>query len=280
MEVQKSLNFQWKKSYTFIAILCVLSIFTGVLGGVTYYKLKSTDIIRHGEHGDTDDKLNILIAGIDTMENFADTLILATVDTPAKEITLTSIPSDTLVNVQKSTQKIGSVWSIGGCDMLKTYASGVTKKNIHNYVIFDFTTLEKTFDIIGPIEFDIPFDMHYTDTKQGLTIDFKKGVKSLNGAECVKLLRYKPTEDEASRRDIQNMFLKTFITKMSADEIMSKLPAILKEIIKHVTTDFSKYSINRYVQIVKALDGKAEIITKTLMGNYQTINDISYFVAE
>lgn len=255
------------------------SIFTGVLGGVTYYKLISTDLLRHSEHGDTDDKLNIIIAGIDNMENFADTLILATIDTPAKEIILTSIPSDTLVNVQNSTQKIGSVWSIGGGEMLKNHASAVTKKNIHNFVAFDFVTLEKTFDILGPIEFDIPFDMHYTDTKQGLTIDFKKGVKSLNGADCVKLLRYKPS-DEASRRQLQNLFLKSFISQMSADEVTIKLPALLKEIIKHVSTDFSKYSINRYVQIVKAMDGKAEIITKTLTGGYQTINDISYFVAE
>lgn len=273
------MTFKWKKSYIFIAILCMISIFTGVLGGVTYYKLKSTDILRHSEHIDTDDKINIIIAGIDSMENFADTLILATIDTPAKEITLTSIPSDTLVNVQNSTQKIGSVWSIGGGEMLKEHTASLTKKNIHNFVAFDFATLEKTFDILGKVEFDIPFDMYYTDTKQGLTIDFKKGTKSLNGAECVKLLRYKPT-DEASRREIQNAFLKSFISQMSTDDVASKLPSLLKEIIKHVSTDFSKYSIERYVQIVKTLNGKAEVITKTLTGNYQTINDISYFVAE
>lgn len=258
----------------------MLSIFTGVLGGVTYYKLKSIDLIRHGEHGDADDKLNIIIAGIDSMENFADTLVLATIDAPAKEIVLTSIPSDTLVNVQNSTQKIGSVWGVGGGDMLKDYASAVTKKNIHNFVVFDFATLEKTLDIVGPVEFDIPFDMHYTDTKQGLTIDFKKGSTSLSGADCVKLLRYKPSGDEASRRELQSMFLKSFILQMSTDAVTSKLPALLKEIIKHVSTDFSKYSVNRYVQIVKALDGKADIITKTLTGGYQTINDISYFVAD
>ena len=257
----------------------MISIFVGVLGGVTYYKLKSTDILRHSEHGDTDDKLNIIIAGIDSMENFADTLILATIDTPAKEIVLTAIPSDTLVNVQNSTQKIGSVWSIGGGEMLKNYVSAITKKNIHNFVAFDFVTLEKTFDIVGPLDFDIPFDMHYTDTKQGLNIDFKKGVKSLSGEDCVKLLRYKPS-DETSRRNLQNMFLKSFISQMSTDEVASRLPVMLKEIIKHVSTDFSKYSINRYVQIVKAMNGKADIITKTLTGNYQTINNISYFVAE
>ncbi len=258
----------------------MLSIFTGVLGGVTYYKLKSIDLIRHGEQGDADDKLNIIIAGIDSMENFADTLIVATVDAPAKEIVLTTIPSDTLINVQSSTQKIGSVWSIGGGEMLKSYASAVTDKNIHNFVAFDFATLEKTLDIVGPVKFDIPYDMRYTDTKQGLTIDFKKGPASLSGADCVKLLRYKATDDEASRRELQNEFLKSFISQMSTEEVTSKLPVLLKEIIKYVSTDFSKYSISRYVQLVKAMDENAQIITKTLTGGYQTINDISYFVAK
>ena len=50
-------------------------------------------------------------------------------------------------------------------------------------------------DVVGGVDYDVPFDMSYHDASQDLSIEFKKGEQHLNGKQVVEYLRWRHNDD-------------------------------------------------------------------------------------
>ena len=59
------------------------------------------------------------------------------------------------------------------------------------YVIANFDGIAEIVDVIGGVDYDVPFDMSYHDASQDLSIEFKKGYQHLDGEEVVEYLRWR-----------------------------------------------------------------------------------------
>ena len=138
--------------------------------------------------------LDVLIMGEST--GMSDTLIVCSYNPKTQKASMLSIPRDTYVtngNYKNSAyNKINSLYS-GGETPEKTLkaVNEITGLDIKNYVLVDTEALIKLVDLIGGLEFDVPIDMKYDDSSQGLHIDLKKGYQKLTGEQAEQIARFR-----------------------------------------------------------------------------------------
>ena len=111
--------------------------------------------------------------------------------------------------------------------------------NIDYYVNLDLTAFKYIVDVVGPIPFEVPEDMNYSDPAQNLHIQLSKGLQELNGAEAEQLVRYRGYPDaDLGRIKTQQAFLKAFIEQVLKPENKVNLPGIIKGIYPYIQTNF------------------------------------------
>jgi polyisoprenyl-teichoic acid--peptidoglycan teichoic acid transferase len=100
---------------------------------------------------------------------------------------------------------------------------------------------------IGGVNFDVPINMDYDDPIQNLSIHFKKGVQYLNGADAMRVVRFRHNNDgtgygseDLGRMQTQQKFLKAVAKKMlTASNILTKIDDYAKIFNQYVDTDLS-----------------------------------------
>jgi LCP family protein required for cell wall assembly len=198
-------------------------------------------------NGDTDfakkykdsKRINVLVLGEN--QKLTDTIMLASFDTELKRVDVISVPRDTYYERKDypgaALQKINSVYKTEGITGAAIAVSNVLcGVPIHYYEIIGDDDIEKVVDAMGGIEIDVPINMHYTDKKQKLYIDLKKGKQTLNGNEAVQYLRFRKgykTGDigrvEAQQKFVKEAFKQSIgigfpkVAKTVTDEVESNL---------------------------------------------------------
>lgn len=119
------------------------------------------------------------------------------------------------------------------------------------FVIVNMNIIEELVDLIGGIDYEIPFRMKYDAPDQNLHIDFQPGMQHLDGKEVVEFLRWRqnnpgyPVNDEqydgsdTSRIKKLQDFLKEASKQVLTAKNVSKIPDIVKQIKELTETDFS-----------------------------------------
>jgi LCP family protein required for cell wall assembly len=164
-------------------------------------------------------RVNTLILGQNNQ--LTDTIMLASFDTEVKRVDIISVPRDTYYPRPEyegaAFQKINSVYETGGkteeergvaaAEAVSKVLAGVP---IHFYAVIGNDDVKKIVDSMGGVEIDVPMDMKYTDKKQKLYIDLKKGKQVLNGDEAVQFLRFRKgyATGDLGRVDAQQTFMK------------------------------------------------------------------------
>lgn len=146
--------------------------------------------------GETDRRkgcYTFLIVGSDNGYGNTDTIMVGMLDTGKEELNVLSIPRDTLVNVSWATKKVNTLLAFSGVDGLMSGISSLMGYEIDNYAIVDLSAFEAIVDTIGGVWFDVPMDMQYVaeDQNPPLYIDIKKGYQHLDGAEALKVMRFR-----------------------------------------------------------------------------------------
>lgn len=147
------------------------------------------------------DTLQVLVMGEST--GMSDTIIVCSYNPKTQKASMLSIPRDTYVtngNYKYSAQnKINSVYN-GGANPEKTLeaVNELTGLDIKYYVLVDTEALIKLVDLIGGVEFDVPIDMDYDDSEQGLHIHLKQGYQTLTGEQAEQVVRFRHNNDGSS----------------------------------------------------------------------------------
>lgn len=266
------------KFYIIFALVFVTT-FLGVLFGTAYYNVKSTYYLR-SLPDDLKDNINILVAGIDDMGTSADAIVVATVEPVNSKIKITSIPSNTMIKVIDTNHPLKNIYSIGGQEMLLQKVSELLNIDIKYYAFSRFSSFEEVIDILGGVEFDVPYDMYYTDKKQELTIDLKKGKQVLDGEAALKLIRFSKSETETLERDrIIKQFFKELINQKLNDKHISKFPSAIKEVIRNTTTNLLSYDTDTYIALARSII-KKNIEINTINGEQRYIDGYMYFIPD
>ena len=191
-----------------------------------------------------DDFFTILVSGLDDDNGGSDTNILVGFDAKNQAITCVSIPRDTGVYINGKSRKINYAYNLGGMEQMRQTVSDALGIPVDFSVEVNLKAFVKLVDEIGGVDFEVPLNMNYDDPYQDLHIHLQKGMQHLNGADALKVVRFRHNNDDSGygtedigRIGTQQAFLKAVFQKMLANP--QKITAYAQIFSEYVKTDLA-----------------------------------------
>lgn len=275
-----------------IIILIVTGYFTfGTLkngGGLKGFL--STALGESKEELENLEPISFLILG--SSQNLTDTVMVAKYNPQTQKAYLVSIPRDTFIGTSKdsatASDKINSLYKGKYPEKTLSAVNKITGLNIKNYVVVDTEALKSLVDAIGGVYFDVPMDMKYTDKKQDLYIDLKKGYQLLDGNKAEQVVRFRHNQDgttysaeygdnDIGRMKTQRNFLKAVIKQTLSLGNITKIKEFLDISKKYVKTNISFDLLKKYIPCAVNFDID-NLETGSLPGSPEKCNKVWLFV--
>ncbi len=187
-----------------------------------------TDPIAQPVEGDGSRQLKegyytILLAGT-TDDYNTDTMMLCSVDTKANKVNLVSINRDTQIDVSATNKKINAAYGRAGELAMCQDVTEITGVPINFYVVVNMNAFKQMVDLIGGVQYTVPFDMVHPDLDKRFDIHLKKGDQLLDGNKALQFVRFRSTsENDFGRVNRQKDFLiaamKQVMKKFSVDQV-------------------------------------------------------------
>lgn len=298
--------------YIFIPLILMLSIVTyaAVLSNFKAPDVDGTGEIVLDENGipismdgagRKKDFITVLLVGNDQSSNSTDTIMLATFDIANNKVNLLSIPRDTMTGMNATNKKINAAYTYA-CQSARAEArrTGVQKSDDEitaagveglekevtklvgfspdKYAFIDLEGFEKIIDYIGGVEINVPMNMKYTDKKQNLYINLKKGVQTLNGKQAMWYVRYRKgyANADLGRIEAQQGFMKALQVKLTSPATLLKLPQIVSTVFQSIHTDLKPGELLWLANQAKSVPSE-NLITDMLPGSAHPFDKLSYY---
>lgn len=222
----------------------------------------------------------------------ADSIIFVQVNVETREYVFLPIPSNTQVMDKGLSKSLGSLLGESGPEYIKDKVSGLLSIYIDYYALFTLDGVKSFIDGMGGIEYNVPYDMRYSDPsegEEGLVIDIKKGAQKLTGDDVVKMLRYGSySEGDAMRRTVIVDFMKAVLAKITSPAYLTRLPELFANALDSgmIETNFTEdvlaenldavFAYQDFTKTVLALPGKEETVDgeKIFIPNTAGVNNI------
>lgn len=217
-----------------------------------------------------------LLVGTDKDDGNTDTIMVVSYDTMEQDISIMSIPRDTMINESWDLKKINSVYSRtgGSVDALANRVRKLIGFKPDFYVKVDLSMFVQLVDLVGGVEFDVPQDMKYSDPYQDLYIDLKAGVQTLDGEHAMQLVRFRRyAQGDIKRVEVQQAFMKALIRECLSFNNWGKVKAYIELALENVQTDLDFGSVVWFAANVLGMNtapmlNMDDVYTCTLPGNY------------
>lgn len=251
------------------------------------------------------ERTTFLITGVDEDGSRTDTIMAGCYNSELDELTIISIPRDTLVEVDDETynqmneyfpepgqhgMKINALRHYGtqgddskadnyydpGMGHLRKWVEDKAGVPIDYMAVVDFDAIVYLIDEIGGIEYDVPMRMYYK-CDEGLLIDLQPGLQTLNGEQAEGLVRFRHDyiNGDIGRVEQQQNFMKELIKQLAnKDTILSKPIPFITAFFKYVDTDMSISDATKFVSVFKNFNAE-NVVTYTLPGDIGSLYGIS-----
>ena len=190
---------------------------------------------------------NILILG-ENMQ-LTDTIMLASINTNTKKITLISIPRDLFYNGRK----INEYYEKFGIVELEKVIGEITTINPDKYVVVNMKAFTDIIDTMGGIDIDVKkaiVDEQYPGPNFTYTkVSFKKGYQHMDGTRALKYARSRKSTTDFDRSERQQEIItavKQKAEEMNLKEDIVKLSSIYNDVKDKVKTDVSLFDALNY----------------------------------
>lgn len=184
---------------------------------------------------------NFLICGTDRASGLYDVIILAQLDMKSRAASLVQIPRDTFAAyTDGSYRKLnGAASALGGIDAFADFLEETLGVPIDRHLLIDLDCVGDIVDAIGGVTLDVPVDMDYEDTAQGLSIHLKAGRQTLDGDTAEQYLRFRSgyVTADLGRLDAQKRFVAAFLEAVKEHSSLPDLIRIVRTLYGRVTTD-------------------------------------------
>ena len=275
-----------------LALLITVLAFCTVAGGVSLanflYGTNLSDEITQILDKPAGDKFNILLMGLDEDKVRADTIMIVTVDPKENTVKLLSVPRDTQVQVAGDTIKINSTMAYYRREELMIEKlREITGMPIHYYAEIDFSGFKEVVDILGGVDYNVPYHMNYDDPTQNLHIHLEPGMQHLDGQAAHDFVRFRHNNDNSApgeyamgdegRIQAQQNFLKELIRQKLQPQYITKTPELINQIYQHVTTNFSVADALKYAGMLTSIDADT-FQTFVLPGGSKYENNLWYYI--
>ena len=191
--------------------------------------------------------ISVLILGVDQGiegrhdRGNSDTLILATLNPDENKATMTSIPRDTLADIQGADDgkenifKINSAYEVGGNKASVKTVSSLLNVPIDYYVEVNMKALKSLVDAVGGVDVQVPFNFTYD------WCDFRKGKQHLNGRHAVAYVRMRHDDPKGDygRQLRQRQVIEAVAKKAMSVNTLSNYKKLTKIFDKYVKTNLT-----------------------------------------
>ncbi|WP_195987383.1 LCP family protein [Clostridium sp. D53t1_180928_C8] len=192
---------------------------------------------------------NVLLVGTDGRDleepARADSIIIATLDSNNKQIRLTSLFRDTLVDIEGyGAEKLNAAMSIGGIELLKDTIRETYDINIDKHIIINFWGFEAIIDQIGGLEIDVKdyqlkeLNKYIGESTGGNDCPVTEtGLQLLNGKQALSYARIrKGVGDDFERTERQREVLFKVAEKLR-DTKPTKYLGIVNSMLDYINTN-------------------------------------------
>ncbi|MFI3175548.1 MAG: LCP family protein, partial [Bacillota bacterium] len=216
-----------------------------------------------------------LIIGRDTISGSTDTMILVTYDTVNQTLDGMSILRDTIVNINATTPKLNAVYNYArgsdpdtqaqkGTDALKLQISKLTGIYPDFYVMIEWEAVGELVDVIGGVEFEVPYDMKYDDPLQNLHIDQAAGLRVVNGDDAMEIIRHRQNNigmsvGDSGRVEVQQDFLIAVAQTCLTPDMLWKAPELANIFFSKVQTDLSVGNLLAFAQLAMGMNLEEDV---------------------
>ena len=238
-----------KKTAIIIVALVLLASFAGA---VSYWWFggnltgKRPDIKRGAEAENfinPPNKLNILIMGVDERPKEddpgrSDTLLVMTIDTESRAISIISLPRDTRVRVKGlGWDKVNHAYLTGGVALTRQTTENFLGIPMDYYAKVNLESFGRIVDAIGGVTIDVEKRMQYEDTWDHYVIDLQPGLQHMDGRTALQYVRYRDEEGDIGRVGRQQKFIKAVLAEVYTPAIILKAPSLITEVFSSLDTD-------------------------------------------
>lgn len=216
----------------------------------------------------------VLILGSDARTSGSasrsDTIILARVDAENAQITLISIPRDTMVTIDGyGTQKINAAYALGGASLAIEVVSEYAGVDIAHCVEVHFDEAVEVVDAVGGIEIDVEESI----SVEGVTLS--PGTQTLTGEQALAYARDRKhvTGGDFGRAKAQRQVIMAVAEKILSSSA-ADIPGLVEQCAECVTTD---YTLEELLELASALAGEDLTFYSSICPSYTyNVSGISY----
>lgn len=290
-----------KKNHKFLKrfLLLLLIIIIIIAGYFTYGTIRnggglrgflSTLLGQTTEEAENLEPISALVLG--SSQNLTDTIMIAKYNPKTQQAYLISVPRDTFVGTSKTSatasDKINSLYQGKYPEKTLAAVNKLTGLNLQYYVVVDTEALKALVDAIGGVYFDVPIDMKYTDKKQNLYINLKKGYQLLDGDKAEQVVRFRHNQDgttysseygdnDIGRMKTQRNFLKAVMQQTLKPSNILKVGEFFDIAQKYIKTNMPSDLLKKYIP--SAVNFSTDNLeTGSLPGTPQKCNGVWLFI--
>ena len=210
--------------------------------------------------------INILLIGQDRREGESrarsDTMILVSVNTERKSISLVSLMRDLYVQIPGySDNRINAAYQWGGMELLDETVLENFGVEVDGNVEADFEQFETIIDILGGVDVEMSkgeaeYMKYVMDSG-----DVQEGENHLNGKQALDFARMRGLDDDFHRTERQRRLLTRLAEKLQSASAQQLLD-LVNEVLPHVSTDMSSTQMLGYAaSAIQVYLSGAEIAT-------------------
>ncbi|TKD69980.1 LCP family protein [Pseudalkalibacillus hwajinpoensis] len=246
------------------------------------------------------DPISILLLGIENYTSNgkggrADTQIVLTLDPKSKNVTMTSIPRDTKVEMSgdkvnteyAGSHKINAAYTYGylsqyGANKLAVETvEDLLEIPIDRYVAVDFDGFHDIVEAIGGVKVDVKYPFWEKNYYSNDRIYFDEGVTKMNGEEALAFVRMRKRDVNTvySREERQKQFIKATVDEVKSGDTIFEINKISDVLKDNVETNLKPGEILALQRKFKSM-GSTSIETKEIKGTTPEVDGPSYFIPD
>lgn len=230
-------------------------------------------------------ELLFLMMGVDAKDvtkskgTRTDTMMLIKANFDTGEIGLLSLPRDTRVLVKDKEDKLNHAHAYGGTDLTMRTVRDFTGLDVDYYVKVDYRAVKGIVDAIGGVDIDVEKDMYYNDPTADppLSINIKKGFKTLDGQNAHDYLRFRSNDGDLGRINRQQEFVKELMKQTLKPKNILKLPKLIETYYDYVETNIPLSVMLKGGLSANKMDVE-NLNTQTVPGEPKRIGGLDYLI--
>lgn len=248
---------------------------------VTFAQMNKSLTGKYELKSDKDVK-NILLVGTDKRGSEqgygrSDCMVVATIDSKDKQLKLTSLLGDTIVDVPgHGENKLSMAYSMGGISLLYETIASNFGIQLDNYAIMSFQDFTKAIDQVGGVNINITdFEAAYLQNNYKDSVhDVQTGENQLSGAQALAYVRIKQdAQSNFGRAKRINNVLTSLNTKLLNTSVAELVP-IITGLLKDTTSDINSTVMKSYMaSVIELSTGGIFQYTIPTDGKYSAVTD-------